>query len=67
MAKISLPWTYIIQILAPEEGGRNFAGLRLQGQNDVSSVQNIFEGSVTEEGTGSGKAIFEGWFKFAAS
>ena len=30
-------------------------------------MRNIFEGSFTEEGTVSGKAIFEGVFKDAAS
>ena len=30
-------------------------------------MRNIFEGSFTEEGTGAGKDIFEGGFKFAAS
>ena len=39
-------------------GGRTFGGLGLKGHPDVSSVRNIFEGSFTEEGTGSGKAIF---------
>ena len=33
---------------------------------DGSSVRNIFEDSFTEEVTGSGKAIFEGAFKFSA-
>ena len=48
-------------------GGRTFGELGLQGQPDGSSVRNIFEGSFTEEGAGSGNAIFEGGFKFAAS
>ena len=48
-------------------GGRKFDGLRLQGHPDESSVRNIFEGSFTEEGTGAGKAIFEGGLKFADS
>ena len=48
-------------------GGRTFGGLGLQGQPDGSSVSNIFEGPFTEEGTGAGKAIFEGGFKFADS
>ena len=48
-------------------GGRTFGELGLQGQPDGFSVRNIFEGSFTYEGTGSGKAIFEGMFKFAAS
>ena len=48
-------------------GGSTFGGLGLQGQPDGSSVRNVFEGSFTEEGTGSGKAIFEGGFKFSAS
>ena len=30
-------------------------------------MRNIFEGSFTEEGTVSGKYIFEGWSKFEAS
>ena len=47
--------------------GRTFGGLGLQYQPDGSSVINIFEGSFTEEGTGSGKAIFEGGLKFSAS
>ena len=29
-------------------------------------MSNIFEGLFTEEGTGAGKAIFKGGFKFAA-
>ena len=37
----------------------------MQVQTDGSSVINHFEGSFTEEGTGSGKAIFGGGFKFA--
>ena len=48
-------------------GDGTFGRLGLQGQPDGSSVGNIFEGSFTGEGTGSGKAIFEGGFKFAAS
>ena len=44
-----------------------FGGLALQGQTDVSSVRNILEDSCTEEGTGSGKDIFEGGPKFTAS
>ena len=44
-----------------------FHGLWLKGQPDGSSVRNIFEYSCTEEGTGSVKDIFEGWFKFSAS
>ena len=44
-----------------------FVGLGLQGQPGGSSVRNIFEGSLTEEITGSVKAIFEGGLKFAAS
>ena len=39
-------------------GGRTFGGLGLQGHPDGSSVSNIFEGSFTEEGAVSGKAIF---------
>ena len=41
--------------------------LVLQGQTDVSSVSNIFKYLCTEEGTVSGKAIFEGGFKFSTS
>ena len=44
--------------------GRKFDGLRLKGQNDGYSVRNIFKFSFTEEETVSGKAIFEGGFKF---
>ena len=44
-----------------------FGELGLQGHPDGFSVRNIFECSITEEGTVSGKAIFEGYFKFAAS
>ena len=44
-----------------------FGGLGMQGQSDGSSVNNISEGSFTEEGTGARKAIFERGFKFAAS
>ena len=44
-----------------------FSGLGLQGHTDVYPLSNIFECSFTEEGTGAGKAIFEGGFKFAAS
>ena len=44
-----------------------FCGLGLKGQPDGYSVSNIFEGSFTEEGTVSGKSIFEGGFKFTAS
>ena len=35
----------------------------MKDQPDGYSVRNIFEDSCTEEGTGSGKAIFEGGFK----
>ena len=44
-----------------------FGGLGLQGRYDGSSVRIFSVDSCTEEGTGSGKAIFEGGFKFAAS
>ena len=44
-----------------------FGGLEMEGQPDGSSVTNILEDSCTEEGMGSGKAIFEGGFKFSAS
>ena len=47
--------------------GRTFGGLGLQGYPDGYSVRNVFEGSFTEDGTGSGKSFFEGGFKFAAS
>ena len=47
--------------------GRTFGGLGLKGQPDGSSVRNIFQGSFTEEGMVSGKAIFEGGFKFSTS
>ena len=46
--------------------GRTLGGLGLQAQPDGSSVSNILEGSLTEDGIGAGKAIFEGGFKFAA-
>ena len=48
-------------------GGRKFGGLGMQGQPDESSVRNIFEGSFTEDGTGSGKDIFEVGLMFAYS
>ena len=48
-------------------GGKIFGGLGLQGKTDGSSVINICKGSFTEDGTGSGKSIFEGGFKFSAS
>ena len=48
-------------------GGRILGELGLQGQPDGSSARNIFEYSCTEEGTGPGKALFEGGLKFAAS
>ena len=32
-------------------GGRTFGGLGMKGQPDRSSVINIFEGFITEEGT----------------
>ena len=44
-----------------------FCGLGLQGQPDGSPVRNIFEGSFTEEVTGSGKAFLEGGSNFSAS
>ena len=47
--------------------GRTFGGLGMQGQYDESSVINISEVSLTEEGTGALNYIFEGGFKFAAS
>ena len=43
-----------------------FGGLGLQGNPGGSSDRNNFEDSVAELGTGSGKDIFEGGFKFAA-
>ena len=48
-------------------GGRTFGGLGLQVQPDGYSERNIFDDSCIEEGTVAGKAIFEVWFKFAAS
>ena len=39
----------------------------MQVQPDGYSLRNIFEDSCTEEGTGPGKAIFEGGFKFSSS
>ena len=48
-------------------GGITFDGLGLQGHLGGSSVRNIFKGSFTEYGTGAGRAVFEGGFKFAAS
>ena len=39
----------------------------LQGKPDGSSVRNIFEGSLTEEGTGAVKGTFEGLLKYADS
>ena len=39
-------------------GGRMFGGLGMQFQPDGYSVRNVFEDSLTEEGTGSGKAVF---------
>ena len=44
--------------------GRTFDGLGLQCQPDGSSEINLFEDSSTEDGTGSGKDIFEGGVKF---
>ena len=44
-----------------------FGELWLQGHPDGSSVIIIFEDSCTEEGTGAGKAIFEGGFKISSS
>ena len=44
-----------------------FGGLGMQFQPDGYSVRNVFEDSLTEEGTGSGKAVFEGGFTFSAS
>ena len=48
-------------------GGFKFGGLRLQGKPDGSPVRNIFEGSLTEEVTGSRKAFLEGGSNFSAS
>ena len=48
-------------------GGIPFGGLGLQGRPDGSSVRNIFEGSFTEEGMGSGNDIFERKLIFSAS
>ena len=44
-----------------------FGGLGLQNQPYGYSVRNIFVDPFTEGGTGAGKFIFEGGFKFAAS
>ena len=44
-----------------------FGRLGTQGHPDGYSVRNILEGSFTEELTVSGKAVFEGGFKFPAS
>ena len=41
-----------------------FGRLGIQGQTYGSSVRSIFEGSLNEEGTVSGKAIFEGGLNF---
>ena len=46
--------------------GRTFGRLGMQGQPAGYLVRNMFVGSYTEEVTGSGKAIFEGAFKFSA-
>ena len=54
-------------LYGPYRGGRKFDGLGLQGQTDISSVRNIFEGSFTEERIGQVNYIFEGGFKFEAS
>ena len=43
-----------------------FGVLGLQGQPDGYSLSYIFEGLFTEEVKRAGKAIFEGWFKFAS-
>ena len=48
-------------------GGIIFGGLGLQGHPDGPSVIIFFEDSFTEEGTVSGKAVFEIWFKFSVS
>ena len=48
-------------------GSRTFDRFCLQGQPNESSERTIFEYLYTEEVTGSGKAIFKGGFKFAAS
>ena len=48
-------------------GGRTFGGLGLKGRSYESSLRNMFQGSLTEEGKVSGKSIFEGGFKFTAS
>ena len=71
---VSLDRFYLCEVICEQgglsgicRGGRTFGGLGLQVQPDGSSVSNIFEGLFTEEGTGSGKAIFKGGFKFSAS
>ena len=48
------------------KGGRYFGGLGLQVHTDGSLVRNIFADSFTEEGTGTGRDIFEGGFNFSA-
>ena len=48
-------------------GSITCGGLGMKFQPDVSLVSNIFEGSFTEEVTGSGKSVFEVGFNFEAS
>ena len=48
-------------------GGRTSGWFGMKGQPDGYSVRNIFEVLFTEYLMGSGKAIFEGGFKFEAS
>ena len=47
--------------------GENVWWVGLASQPDRYSERNIFDNSCTEEGTGSGKAVFEGGFKLAVS
>ena len=48
-------------------GRRTFGELGLQSRSDLSSVRNCFEGSFTDEITVSGRTMFEGGCKSAAS
>ena len=49
------------------EEAEHLVGLGLKGQPDGYLVTDIFEASFTEQGTVSGKDIFERGFKFSAS
>ena len=50
----------------PHREDITIGGLGLQDKPDESSVINIFEGSLTEEGTGAENDIFKRVFKFVA-